>query len=169
MSRNRRADGPPGQLRRWAAELSCAGSPGAPGAGALVLAACGQDEDNEAAADGSESDPEAVPGLMRSARQSSAEGQAAGFPASEVPEGGAAFDEDSNTIYSQPAQGEFRAFDATCPHQGCAVSDFAEGRLVCPCHGSEFDPDSGEVLGGPATSGLTVKEVTMSGDDLVVS
>ncbi|MGB5935490.1 MAG: Rieske (2Fe-2S) protein [Ornithinimicrobium sp.] len=137
------------------------------GAGVVMLAACGQEEAEEAAADNSEADPEAD-ATDESAAQSSTEELAAGFPASEVPVGEATYDEDSNTVYTQPAEGDFRAFDATCPHQGCAVSDFSEGRLVCPCHGSEFDPESGDVLGGPATSGLTVKEVTVSGDDLIV-
>ncbi len=137
------------------------------GAGVVLLAACGQGEGDEAAGEVEEESEAEEAGEVAS--ESGAEGEASGFPASEVPVGEATYDEGSNTVYSQPVEGEFRAFDATCPHQGCSVSDFAEGRLVCPCHGSEFDPDSGEVLGGPATSGLTGKEVTMSGDDLVVS
>jgi nitrite reductase/ring-hydroxylating ferredoxin subunit len=46
----------------------------------------------------------------------------------------------------------FYAFGDTCTHQGCSL---AEGELdgttvTCPCHGSEFDVTTGEVLRGPA-------------------
>lgn len=44
------------------------------------------------------------------------------------------------------------AFGDTCTHAGCSL---AEGKLegtvvTCPCHGSQFDVTSGEVLRGPA-------------------
>jgi 3-phenylpropionate/trans-cinnamate dioxygenase ferredoxin component len=46
----------------------------------------------------------------------------------------------------------FYAFGDICTHQGCSL---AEGQLdgttvTCPCHGSEFDVTTGEVLRGPA-------------------
>jgi nitrite reductase/ring-hydroxylating ferredoxin subunit len=46
----------------------------------------------------------------------------------------------------------FYAFGDTCTHQGCSL---AQGELdgttvTCPCHGSEFDVTTGEVLRGPA-------------------
>lgn len=47
----------------------------------------------------------------------------------------------------------FYAFGDTCTHQGCSL---AQGQLdgttvTCPCHGSEFDVTTGEVLRGPAS------------------
>jgi Rieske Fe-S protein len=45
-----------------------------------------------------------------------------------------------------------RAFDATCPHTGCAV-DWDGTRFRCPCHQSEFTAD-GERTAGPAPRGL---------------
>jgi nitrite reductase/ring-hydroxylating ferredoxin subunit len=47
----------------------------------------------------------------------------------------------------------FYAFGDICTHQGCSL---AEGQLdgttvTCPCHGSEFDVTTGEVVGGPAS------------------
>jgi Rieske Fe-S protein len=87
---------------------------------------------------------------------------------SDVPVGGATFVGSSNTVLSQPVAGDFRAFDATCPHQGCAVSDVQDGQLVCPCHGSRFDLGTGEVLQGPATRGLRTLSVTVDGDGLVL-
>jgi nitrite reductase/ring-hydroxylating ferredoxin subunit len=60
------------------------------------------------------------------------------------------------------------AYDAECPHQGCTVRSTDEG-LVCPCHGSAFEPATGEVLEGPATSPLTPLAVEVRGDDVVLA
>lgn len=51
------------------------------------------------------------------------------------------------------------AYSAVCSHTGCPVSQWnAETRhLVCPCHGSEFDPAArASVRNGPATRRLAV-------------
>lgn len=53
----------------------------------------------------------------------------------------------------------YRALSVECPHSGCAVSNVVGQRLVCPCHGSEFDA-TGRRLAGPAPTGLT--ELTVS-------
>lgn len=44
------------------------------------------------------------------------------------------------------------AFGDVCTHAECSLSEgFLEGmRVVCPCHGSEFDIRTGEVLNPPA-------------------
>lgn len=49
----------------------------------------------------------------------------------------------------------FRALSAECPHSGCGVSVIDKPRLICPCHGSEFD-FRGDRLAGPAATGLRV-------------
>jgi thiosulfate dehydrogenase [quinone] large subunit len=70
----------------------------------------------------------------------------------------------------QPARGQFVAFDAVCPHAGCTVGYSAAADLiVCPCHGSEFDPRTGAVLRSPANHGLTPIPVVVdaSGELLV--
>jgi glycine/D-amino acid oxidase-like deaminating enzyme/nitrite reductase/ring-hydroxylating ferredoxin subunit len=54
--------------------------------------------------------------------------------------------------------GELHTVSATCSHLGCLVSfNTAERSWDCPCHGSRFDID-GNVLHGPATKSLAVKE-----------
>ncbi len=85
-----------------------------------------------------------------------------------VPVGMAVYLEPSNTVVTQPTEGDFHAFDATCPHQGCAVNQAVDGELKCPCHGSRFDLTTGDVLGGPAQSGLSEREVSVEGDQIVV-
>ena len=71
-------------------------------------------------------------------------------------------------IVTRTDQDAYVVLDATCPHQGCAVSRVETDRLVCPCHGSAFDPTSGAVLTGPAVSGLTVHDGTLDGTEIVV-
>lgn len=58
------------------------------------------------------------------------------------------------------------AFDARCPHLGCAVSG-AQKLFICPCHGSLFDL-TGSVQLGPATAPLTALQVTFDGSTVVV-
>lgn len=72
-------------------------------------------------------------------------------------------------VVVRASEGEFTAFDAECPHQGCAVSEVTSRAIVCPCHGSEFDPTSGEATQGPATEGLATKKATVEGDEIVIS
>src|SRR5437870_4795376 len=58
------------------------------------------------------------------------------------------------------------AFDARCPHLGCAVRG-AQQLFICPCHGSLFNLD-GSVKLGPATGPLTALQVTFDGTQVVV-
>ncbi len=86
-------------------------------------------------------------------------------PASSVPVGGsAAFTDPASgdpALVIQQTADDFVAFDAVCPHAGCTVAYQAAAKIIaCPCHGSEFSPKTGAVLNGPATSGLTVINVT---------
>src|SRR5262245_28212675 len=63
------------------------------------------------------------------------------------------------------------AFDDTCPHEECPLSD---GELdgdvvVCPCHGSEFDVRTGDVLTPPALEPLPIFDAREAGGLLLVS
>ena len=69
-----------------------------------------------------------------------------------------------------PAAGTFKAFDTTCPHQGCAVSSVADNQIVCPCHQSHFDLSTGEPTPeSQAKRPLTAKQVTVTGDTFTVA
>lgn len=57
-------------------------------------------------------------------------------------------------IVVRVAADRFRALSIECPHSGCAVSNVDGPKLICPCHGSEFD-STGRRLAGPAPTGLT--------------
>lgn len=71
-------------------------------------------------------------------------------------------------VYLRPdGDGGYTALLARCTHRGCQPDAVAD-RLVCPCHGSEFDLQ-GRVLEGPADQPLTRYAVRLEGTDLVVS
>ena len=56
------------------------------------------------------------------------------------------------------------AYSAICTHLGCSViaQPNAEGHIVCPCHGSMFDPANGaRVLHGPAGRPLPSLPITV--------
>ncbi|HVX19950.1 MAG TPA: Rieske 2Fe-2S domain-containing protein [Acidimicrobiales bacterium] len=89
--------------------------------------------------------------------------------AADVPVGGAARFTDPASgapgLVLQLSPGAFVAYDAVCPHAGCTVGYSTGGRLiVCPCHGSEFNPTNGAVEAGPATRGLRAITVAEGGD-----
>ena len=80
--------------------------------------------------------------------------------ASQVPVGGSAAFTDPKSgdpsLVIQRTADNFVAFDAICPHAGCTVAYQSGSNVIaCPCHGSTFNPRTGAVLNGPATSGLT--------------
>jgi thiosulfate dehydrogenase [quinone] large subunit len=95
-------------------------------------------------------------------------------PASQVPVGGSASFTDPKSgdpsLVIQQTADDFVAFDAICPHAGCTVAYQASAKVIaCPCHGSEFNPATGAVVNGPATSGLTrIKVVKGANGDLYV-
>ena len=63
-----------------------------------------------------------------------------------------AFDVGGVRIAVAKVGGTFYAFDDACTHMRCSLAggDLEETTVICPCHGSEFDVRSGEVLRGPA-------------------
>jgi nitrite reductase/ring-hydroxylating ferredoxin subunit len=67
--------------------------------------------------------------------------------------------------------GELRAFDDTCTHQGCSLSegDLEDTIVECPCHGSQFDIVTGEVVEGPATEPIDVFEAREDAGQIQVS
>ena len=67
-----------------------------------------------------------------------------------------------------PAQaGTFKAFSATCTHQGCAVIEVEGGTINCPCHGSEFAVADGSPTAGPAKKPLPETAVKVQGSSIV--
>lgn len=134
-------------------------------AGLPVLAACGGDDGTAAdTPDGGEDTGSASP-----SGSSSADGAEALATTSDVPVGGCFVAAAAKVVITQPSEGDFRAFSATCTHQGCAVSSSKDGVIPCDCHGSEFSIEDGSVLEGPASAALDKVEITVDGDSITLA
>ena len=72
------------------------------------------------------------------------------IPMDAVPEGGGTILAAHGVVVTQPTEGVFAAFSATCTHLGCTVRAVAGGTINCFCHGSRFRITDGSVAGGPA-------------------
>src|SRR5262245_28885789 len=95
--------------------------------------------------------------------------QAKTIKVSEVPVGGGTIYADSVVVVTQPVAGQFKAFSAMCMHLGCVVNRIDGGKIICPCHGSEYNIADGSVYQGPSTTPLTPRSVTVSGDTIQVT
>ena len=62
------------------------------------------------------------------------------------------------------------AFQDTCTHQECSLADgeLDGGVIVCPCHASEFDLRTGDVLCPPALEPLPIFEARVEAGELQV-
>lgn len=83
----------------------------------------------------------------------------------DVPVGGGTVAQ--GVLVVQPEAGTFKAYDATCPHQGVRVGAPRDGVITCPAHNSTFSAGDGARLGGPATKGLTEIPVRVDGTTIV--
>jgi thiosulfate dehydrogenase [quinone] large subunit len=68
-------------------------------------------------------------------------------------------------ILIRAGNGSLTAFSAVCTHAGCTVG-YENGVIICPCHGGEYDPETGAVIAGPPPTGLEPKKVVEAGGDL---
>lgn len=64
------------------------------------------------------------------------------------------------------------AYSAVCTHAGCTVTGWMskEQLMLCPCHGSEYDPrDGAKVVFGPAPRRLAALPLKISGGVLAAA
>ncbi len=86
-------------------------------------------------------------------------------PGRRLPSGSAATYSDpsdgSADILIRGSDGSLKAFSAVCTHAGCTVG-YQGGVIVCPCHGGEYDAETGQVIAGPPTVALASRKVLES-------
>ncbi|MEU0378662.1 Rieske (2Fe-2S) protein [Streptomyces cyaneofuscatus] len=87
----------------------------------------------------------------------------------DIPEGGGVVFAAQKVVVTQPTAGQFKAFSATCTHQGCAVKDVVDNVITCPCHNSMFDAATGSPTAGPATQPLPAREISVEGDSITLA
>ncbi|MGI8712931.1 MAG: Rieske (2Fe-2S) protein, partial [Solirubrobacteraceae bacterium] len=68
-------------------------------------------------------------------------------------------------IVIRQSDGTLVAHSAVCPHAGCTV-DYQGGQIVCPCHGSIFNAQTGAVITGPASTPLAPRKVLEHGGEI---
>lgn len=90
-------------------------------------------------------------------------------PVEDLPVGSAVkVDRDGvQAVVSRPDPDTVVAFSPVCPHQGCMVTP-REELYVCPCHSSQFDLTTGEVLAGPARTGLEPRSARVEGGRILL-
>jgi thiosulfate dehydrogenase [quinone] large subunit len=90
-------------------------------------------------------------------------------PGNRLPKGQAATYPDpsdgSPDILIRSSDGSLKAFSAVCTHAGCTVG-YENGTIVCPCHGGEYNAETGEVIAGPPPAPLEPKKVVESGGQI---
>ncbi|MEU5506330.1 Rieske (2Fe-2S) protein [Streptomyces fungicidicus] len=136
---------------------------------AVALTACGGSDDDSS---GSSADSGSTGGSSDGGGTSGGEAGGGGnalASTADIPEGGGKVFADRKVVVTQPTAGEFKAFSATCTHQGCAVKSIADGVINCPCHNSNFSISDGSVKSGPATKPLPAVEITVSGDSITLA
>lgn len=89
--------------------------------------------------------------------------------AATIPVGGGRVFAELDLVVTRPAEDEFRAFSATCTHQGCAVTGVTDGEIVCPCHGSTFSAVDGSPTAGPAQQPLPSRTVAVRDGAVVLA
>jgi nitrite reductase/ring-hydroxylating ferredoxin subunit len=67
-----------------------------------------------------------------------------------------------NILITQPRRGTFRAFVATCTHQGGALNGAKDNVINCNLHGAKFNADSGRTTPDTAQSASALKKVTVT-------
>ena len=113
--------------------------------------------------------PSAVPNEAAGTAGGSAAGAGAVAAVADVPVGGGIVLAAQDLVVTQPVAGIFKAYSATCTHQGCKVNEVASGTINCPCHGSRFAVADGAPTAGPAKKPLPEKAVTVQGDSVVLA
>jgi Rieske Fe-S protein len=88
---------------------------------------------------------------------------------SDIPVGGGTVFAEQDVVVTQPAPGQFRAFSATCTHQGCPVTEVADGTINCNCHGSKFAVADGSVVDGPADTPLPERGIEVTGEEILLA
>ncbi|MCR8940999.1 Rieske (2Fe-2S) protein [Streptomyces sp. OUCMDZ-4982] len=135
---------------------------GAVGAAAALTACGGSDGSGGGSGGTGGTDPVEQPG-------SGGAGGAVLAKTADIPEGGGVVFAAQKVVVTQPRAGEFKAFSATCTHQGCAVKDVTDNVITCPCHNSTFDAATGSPTGGPATQPLPARQISVEGGAITLA
>jgi len=73
-----------------------------------------------------------------------------------------------SAILFRSSENKVYALSRICTHEGCSVDfDMNQNRLICPCHGANYEASDGSVISGPTTKSLAKIKVEIQGQDIV--
>lgn len=73
-----------------------------------------------------------------------------------------------SAILFRSSEEKVYALSRICTHEGCSVDfDMNQNRLICPCHGANYEASDGSVISGPTTKSLAKIKVEIQGQDIV--
>jgi nitrite reductase/ring-hydroxylating ferredoxin subunit len=83
----------------------------------------------------------------------------------------AAFDVSGDRVAIAAVGDAFYAFGDTCTHLGCSLAggNLDGTTVTCPCHGSQFDVTTGDVVRGPARESVPSYPVRLEAGALRVA
>ncbi|MGA4848176.1 Rieske (2Fe-2S) protein [Streptomyces sp. G5(2025)] len=61
---------------------------------------------------------------------------------------------DHNVVVSRISDDDYTAYSTICTHARCPIKKLEGRKLICQCHGSQFDATNGKVLKEPAVNPL---------------
>jgi Rieske Fe-S protein len=138
--------------------------------GTTALTACSEDTPEATAP--ADNGPGTTPPATDATTNPPAAGGAGIAQVGQIPVGGGmvvSAPDGSKLVIVQPTAGDFKAFNASCTHQGTTVGAPQEGIMTCPNHGSKFSATDGSVKQGPAGSPLKPVAIAVSGDNITLA
>lgn len=63
---------------------------------------------------------------------------------------------------------DLQILSLNCTHLGCKLKQSGNGLLICPCHGSVFNPENGDRIKGPAEKSLKRFEYLIEKDQVTI-
>jgi Rieske Fe-S protein len=90
-------------------------------------------------------------------------------PLDQLPPRGGVVLSQREIVLTRDLGGTVHGFSAVCTHLGCTVDSVQNDVIVCPCHGSRFNAETGAVVRGPASRPLPAVAVAVRGNGVYVS
>lgn len=73
-----------------------------------------------------------------------------------------------SAILFRSSEDKVYALSRICTHEGCSVDfDMNQNRLICPCHGANYEASDGSVISGPTTKSLAKIKVAIQVGNIV--
>ncbi|WKE60548.1 Rieske (2Fe-2S) protein [Corynebacterium tuberculostearicum] len=72
-------------------------------------------------------------------------------------------------IFTQPEEGEFKAYSQTCPHQRNPITEIEGMTATCTAHNTSYDLSDGSVISGPGRDPLEEYEVRQDGSNVTTT